>query len=127
MIEHGAFLAANLAHAQNRIGLNVLVDQSAEQLTARALTTPLLVGAKGSPLELVLSSLYFDADAPALSRFGDVSRVRETGLAEPIPLASIKEDAVLAEMPLVRQSRLSVMPVTAAQFRRALKLGRTKV
>ncbi|MFW2404509.1 MAG: ABC transporter permease [Gammaproteobacteria bacterium] len=68
------------------VGLNVLVDQSAEQLTARAHATPLLVGAKGSPLELVLSSLYFDADTPALSRFGDVRRVRETGLAEPVPL-----------------------------------------
>ncbi len=32
------------------IGLRVLVDQSAEQLTARAHETPLVVGAKGSPL-----------------------------------------------------------------------------
>lgn len=68
------------------VGLNVLVEQSAEQLTARARATPLLVGAKGSPLELALSSLYFDADTPALSRYADVARVRESGLAEPIPL-----------------------------------------
>ncbi len=38
-------------------GLRVLVRQSEQQLTARAEVTPLLVGAKGSPLELVLSSL----------------------------------------------------------------------
>jgi putative ABC transport system permease protein len=68
------------------VGLNVLVDQSAEQLTARARATPLLIGAKGSPLELALSSLYFDADMPALSRFADVARTRESGLADPIPL-----------------------------------------
>jgi predicted RNA-binding protein with PUA-like domain len=46
-------------------------------------------------------------------------------LAEPVPLALVKEDSVLAGLPLVTQSRLSVMPVTAAQFRRVLKLGRT--
>jgi len=68
------------------VGLNVLVDQSAEQLTARARATPLLIGARGSPLELALSSLYFDADTPELSRFGEAGRVRATGLAEPIPL-----------------------------------------
>ncbi len=38
-------------------GLNVLVDQSAAELTARAEATPLLVGALGSSVELFLSSL----------------------------------------------------------------------
>ena len=68
------------------VGLNVLVSQSASELTARAEATPLLVGAKGSPLELVLNSLYFESDAPELIGYGQVSRVAETGLAEPIPL-----------------------------------------
>jgi putative ABC transport system permease protein len=68
------------------VGLNVLVGQSASELTARAEATPLLVGAKGSPLELVLNSLYFESDAPELTNYGQVSRVAETGLAEPIPL-----------------------------------------
>jgi putative ABC transport system permease protein len=68
------------------VGLNVLVGQSAAELTARAEATPLLVGAKGSPLELVLNSLYFESDAPELTSYGEVSRVAETGLAEPIPL-----------------------------------------
>ncbi|MEE8175380.1 MAG: hypothetical protein V3T97_02080, partial [Gemmatimonadota bacterium] len=36
------------------VGLRVLVNQSSRQLTARALATPLIIGAKGSPLELVL-------------------------------------------------------------------------
>ena len=43
-------------------GLRVLVGQSAEELTARADATPLLIGARGSPLELTLSSLYFEGD-----------------------------------------------------------------
>ena len=36
----------------------------AKELTARAQATPLLVGAKGSPLELMLNSLYFESDTP---------------------------------------------------------------
>ncbi len=68
------------------VGLNVLVDQSARQLTARAEATPLLIGARGSPLELTLNSLYFESDTPAPTQFAEVDRVRETGLAEPIPL-----------------------------------------
>jgi putative ABC transport system permease protein len=68
------------------VGLNVLVGQSAAELTARAEATPLLVGARGSPLELVLNSLYFESDAPAITSYGQVIRVAESELAEPIPL-----------------------------------------
>ena len=68
------------------VGLNVLVDQSAAQLTSRAQSTPLLVGAKGSPLELALNSLYFESDTPALTRYAEATRVTDTGLADPIPL-----------------------------------------
>jgi predicted RNA-binding protein with PUA-like domain len=48
-------------------------------------------------------------------------------LAAPVTLEQIKADAVLKEMALVKQSRLSVMPVTAAQAERVLKLGGTKL
>jgi putative ABC transport system permease protein len=68
------------------VGLEVLVGQSAEELTARAEATPLLVGAKGSPLELVLNSLYFDSDPPTLTTYAESLRIEETGLATPVPL-----------------------------------------
>jgi predicted RNA-binding protein with PUA-like domain len=48
-------------------------------------------------------------------------------LAASVPLEQIKADAVLKEMALVKQSRLSVMPVTAAQAERVLKLSGTKL
>jgi putative ABC transport system permease protein len=70
------------------IGLNVLVNQSARQLTSRAEATPLLVGAKGSPLELVLRSLYFDSDVPAEMRYAELVRVQSSGLADGIPVHS---------------------------------------
>ena len=66
--------------------LNVLVERSAQQLTARADTTPLLLGAKGSPLELALSSLYFEGGTPELTRFAEIQNVGESGLANGIPL-----------------------------------------
>jgi putative ABC transport system permease protein len=69
------------------VGLRVLVRQSESQLTARARATPLLVGAKGSPLELTLNSLYFDADAPETIRSAEAARVAASGLARAIPLA----------------------------------------
>ncbi len=67
-------------------GLRVLVRQSEEQLTSRAEATPLLVGAKGSPLELVLSSLYFTAEVVQRMEYGEVDRLASTNLARPIPL-----------------------------------------
>ena len=48
-------------------------------------------------------------------------------LARPVTLAQIKGDKILKEMVLARQSRLSVSPVTKAQFERLLKLAETKV
>jgi putative ABC transport system permease protein len=68
------------------VGLKVLVDQSEEELTTRAATTPLVVGAKGSPLELVLNSLYFESDVPEPVRHTEVARVSESRLASAIPL-----------------------------------------
>jgi putative ABC transport system permease protein len=68
------------------VALRVLVRQSAAELTARAEATPLLVGAKGSPLELALSSLYFESDTPELTTYAEAVRIADTGLAQAIPL-----------------------------------------
>ena len=46
-------------------------------------------------------------------------------LKQPVSLNAIKADQVLSDMPLVKQSRLSVTPLTVAQFERQLKLGAT--
>lgn len=43
--------------------------------------------------------------------------------AEPVTLTAVKADKLLAECALVKQSRLSVMPLTAAQLKRFKKLG----
>lgn len=68
------------------VGLRVLVAQSAAQLEARARATPLLVGARGSALELTLNALYFEPDPPETAPYAQVERVAASGLAEAIPL-----------------------------------------
>ena len=47
-------------------------------------------------------------------------------LAKPVGLDVIRGDKQLKDMKLVKQSRLSVMPLTRTQFQRVLKLGETK-
>jgi putative ABC transport system permease protein len=66
-------------------GLRVLVKQSQQQLTARAESTPLLIGSKGSALGLVLNAVYFSSKVPEFMPYAKVSRVAKTGLAHPIP------------------------------------------
>ena len=45
-------------------------------------------------------------------------------LHRPVTLRQIKSDPRLKQTPLIRQSRLSVMPLTAAEFRTIVKIGR---
>jgi len=74
----------------------------------------------------VAKEAYADPTAEA----GDWSAVDlkpVKALTTPVVLATIKAYAVLKEMALVRNSRLSVTPVTKVQFERVLKLGTTRL
>jgi len=68
------------------LSLQLLLDESERQLVSRAESTPLLVGAKGSALDLVMNSLYFGKTVPELISMAAVDRVAEDDLAMPIPL-----------------------------------------
>lgn len=57
---------------------------------------------------------------------GDWSTVELEAVAtlkQPVTLAVIKTTAALSEVPLLRQSRLSVMPLTEAQYATIVELG----
>jgi len=56
-----------------------------------------------------------------------VDLVPVRAMKKPVGLDAIKADKVLKEMPLLRNSRLSVMPLTEPQARRLLELAETKV
>jgi putative ABC transport system permease protein len=50
------------------------------------MTSPLIIGAKGSQLDLVMNSLYFTDAMPDAVHYGDADKVWDSGLATPIPL-----------------------------------------
>jgi predicted RNA-binding protein with PUA-like domain len=73
----------------------------------------------------VVKGAYPDAEAgDARLAVVDVKPVRR--LARPVPLAEIKADERFADFALVRISRLSVMPVTAAQWKAIEAMGRER-
>ena len=77
-------------------------------------------------LALVAKEFYPDATA-AEGDWSCVDLVPVKPLLQAVSLEAIKSDKVLREMPLVKQSRLSVTPLTDAQFRRLLELAETKI
>ncbi len=66
--------------------LLLVVDQASSHFRARAADTPLVVGARGSSLELVLGSLYFDQLQPDQIRMEQVARIEAMELGNAIPL-----------------------------------------
>lgn len=63
----------------------------------------------------VVREAYIDPTDPA-GRFVAVDFKAVAPVHEPVTLASIKSNPTLESMPLLRQSRLSVCPVTQAQW-----------
>ncbi len=68
------------------LALELLLDESERQLLSRANSTPLLIGAKGSALDLAMSTLYFNAEAPELITMVAAKEVVASNLATPIPI-----------------------------------------
>ena len=68
------------------LAIQSMVDQTAEQLLARADSTPLVIGAPGSPLELSLGSLYFKSRNERTLPYRELAALDATGHARGIPL-----------------------------------------
>jgi len=68
------------------LALQLLLDESERQLMSRAVSTPLVIGAKGSSLDLVMNTLYFSDEVPELVAMDAVERVEQTDLALPVPV-----------------------------------------
>jgi len=68
------------------MALQQLLTESEQLLQSRAATTPLLLGARGSALDLVMNSLYFDDEVPGIISMQAADEVIDTGLGYAIPL-----------------------------------------
>ena len=72
-------------------------------------------------------ALYHPDPTDASGRFGMVTVKAVKSLHAPVALADIKADERLQDMALVRQSRLSVTPVTAKQWATIMQMAQTKL
>lgn len=76
-------------------------------------------------LARVCREAYPDSTAEA-GDWSCVDLAPVTALGQPVSLEAIKADKLLRDMALVKQSRLSVIPLTPAQYGRLLTLAETR-
>ena len=69
---------------------------------------------------------YYPDHTDASGRFGMVDVKTVKPFKKPVTLAEIKAEPRLGDMALIRQSRLSVMPVTDEQWKIVCAMGETK-
>ncbi len=69
---------------------------------------------------------YYPDHTDASGRFGMVEVKAVRPFAAPVTLAQIKQEAALSGLALIRQSRLSVLPVGGAEWRRICEMGSTE-
>jgi predicted RNA-binding protein with PUA-like domain len=73
----------------------------------------------------VVTEYYPDPTDPK-GKFGMVDFKAVKPMTRPVTLKQIKADPALQDMALLKQSRLSVSPVTEAEWRHILALGETE-
>lgn len=69
---------------------------------------------------------YYPDPTDASGRFGMVDVKAVTRFEKPVTLAAIRAEPRLSDLALVRQSRLSVLPVNADEWRLICAMGETK-
>ncbi|MEL7216569.1 MAG: ABC transporter permease [Pseudomonadota bacterium] len=68
------------------IATQILLSTSERALVARGEATPLLLGSRGSELDLTMAALYFSDERPDPIPMREVEAVWDSGLAIPIPV-----------------------------------------
>ena len=74
-----------------------------------------------------VKELWHPDPTDASGRFGMVTVRAVKSMVRPVSLAEIKAEPRLSELALVRQSRLSVVPVGAAEWKLLLEMGDTRL
>lgn len=68
------------------VTMRLMLNQFRTEVVARADSTPLVIGAKGSRVDLALQALYFDTVAPEQTTMTEASYVQDSGFATAIPM-----------------------------------------
>ncbi len=123
--EPGEYAFADLERARRGVWDGVRNAQAQRNLRAMAPGDGAFVYHTGKERSVVgvarvARAAYGEPDAPG---FSVVDVVPVGRLARPVPLAEIKAESAFAGSPLVRQGRLSVVPLTERQWRVVMALG----
>ena len=70
---------------------------------------------------------YHPDPTDASGRFGMVTVRAVKPMVRPVTLAEVKAEESLSQLALVRQSRLSVVPVTSGEWAQLLTMGETRL
>ncbi len=68
------------------ITVRLLLTQFRKDIVSRANSTPLVIGARGSRIDLALNALYFDTVTPDQTTMAEADYVQESGFATAMPL-----------------------------------------
>ncbi len=71
------------------LGLQRLITESEAQMLSRAEATPLIIGAKGSAIDLVINTLYFEQDEIEPVKYQKVDELNKLDLGYGIPILSV--------------------------------------
>lgn len=118
------YQARNFLRDRVREGDGVLFYHSACKVPAVVGTARVVRTAYPDPAQFDPESKYFDPKASTESpRWFCVDIQWQSEFRHPVALAAIKRDPALAAMVLVKQGRLSIQPVTGAEWRHLLTAG----
>lgn len=118
------FQARSLLRDEVQVGDGVLFYHSQAAPPAVVGTAEVVRAGYPDPTQFDRRHAGYDADSdPEEPRWYAVDIRADRTLARPVTLPEIKGVADLAEMVLLRRSRLSVQPVTASEWKILLRLG----
>lgn len=118
------YQARNFLRDQTAINDRVLVYHSSCKPTAVVGVAAIVSAAYPDPAQFDKKSPYFDAKATLESpRWYSVDIKLEQVFPSSVSLEQIKSEIRLEQMVLLKRGRLSIQPVTPAEFKLIVKLG----
>jgi predicted RNA-binding protein with PUA-like domain len=115
--EPGEYGFGDLLRDGHAVWDGVTNPQAVKNLKAMVVGESVFVYHTGNERRVVGRAEVVRSAAPGSGRDALVELKAVSRLAAPVPLAELKADPAFAESPLLRQGRLSVVPLTADQAR----------
>ncbi|WP_075185040.1 EVE domain-containing protein [Teredinibacter haidensis] len=121
------YQSRNFIRDSIKTGDQVLIYHSNCKPTAIEGVASVVRSAYPDPAQFEHKSAYYDAKSlPESPRWFCVDIHLEEQFTHAIPMAQIKNEPALKDMVLLKQPRLSIQPVTTAEFKKILTLTKSR-